>query len=105
MRCEIDGCERAVAAGSGTHAHIRSRRCWAHIKRAQRERDSSEPVRAYAMSGIELLQVAALRLAAAECDEDFERARKQLREYSYRARSKAKDHNVQVASDTPPSGR
>lgn len=105
MRCEIDGCSKPVALGSGKLTHIKSRLCWAHIKRAQRERDSGEPVRPYRMTGIELLQLAALRFAAAECDKDFQRATKQLREYSYRARSRPRDHNVQVTGKAPSSGR
>lgn len=68
--CAIDGCGREGKQGGY---------CWGHRKRLARGQDMSGELGRRSESAMELLAAAALRYAEADEDEEFDRARDNLR--------------------------
>jgi tryptophanyl-tRNA synthetase len=71
--CAVDGCCKPAA---------RAGLCWTHTKRRQRKKDTTSPVRGYAMPLETRVKRAATRYAEAEDDDEYDKARKLLDKYT-----------------------
>lgn len=91
MNCSVDGCCKPSA---------RSGFCWTHLKRKQRQKDVTTPVREYGKSPTWRVSQAALRYANADPldDAEFSRARDILLKYA-----KAYGRQLQRKLSTPKS--
>lgn len=74
--CAVDGCTNAVRKGGY---------CWGHYKRKQRRKVVSSPL-TFRPGDVERLQESALTYAGAESDEEWRRARDNLRKSAVAAR-------------------
>lgn len=95
--CDANGgCSRPAQKGG---------KCWAHIKRRQRNSEAAGPVREYGLPGQELLGLAAARYGNAEDDEAFRLAKEQLRKYAVRAVERRRPDNVHLRTHPRGHGR
>lgn len=92
--CSVDGCERCAAKGEAGL-------CFGHARRKRRGLPVSVKLREYARTGKKRLSDAAIRLADAESDKDFERAMAWLLKAAQRMRRK---DNVRSGTKTPSRG-
>lgn len=74
--CNVEDCRNESARGG---------LCWSHIKRKQRDKPVSEPLREYGMTAERRVLKAAGRYADAEGDDEQERARRLLEKYRGKA--------------------
>jgi hypothetical protein len=92
--CAVEGCRKP--------AMRRASLCVGHLKRRQRGKDLSTPLRPYGRSDTEVIRAAAKRYAHAEDDDEYRRAARMLSEY-VRTRG-VRRRIVQQPTDTPPQG-